>query len=297
MNNRTGLDDFLGGLISVLGEVLVEELGELVDLVREAGCGGPAVLGVEQLGGNARAALGDVEVEDVVGLVIGLGELAVVDGVEDGTGVLQRATLTASGGTSTNPAGVEEPGVSLVLGDLVCKHAGVAHGVKGKEGLGEAGGEGGLGFCYTVLSTGHLGGVTGDEVEHCLLSGELGDRGENTTSIAGEEDDVCGVVVGQAGNLGVLDVLNGVGAAGVLGEGGVVVVDNTADGVENDVLKNGTEADGVENIGFLFGRESDALGIAATLNVEDTTVGPAVLIVTDESTLGVGGESGLSSSG
>lgn len=297
MDNRTGLDDFLGGLISVLLEVLVEELGELVDLIGEAGCGGPAILRVEQLIGHARAALGDVEVENVVGLVLGLGELAVVDGIENGTRVLQRATLTASGGASTNPTGVEEPGVSLVLGNLVREHAGVAHGVQSEEGLGEAGGEGGLGFCYTVLSAGHLGGVTRDEVEHGLLSGELGDRGQDTTSVAGEEDDVCGVVVGQAGNLGVLDVLDGVGTTGVLSEGGVVVVDNTADGVENDVLENGTEADGIENIGLLFSGQSNALGIAATLNVEDTTVGPAVLIVTDQSTLGVSGESSLSSSG
>ena len=278
-------------------EVLVEQLGELVDLVREAGGSGPAVLGVQKLIRHTGAALGHVKVEDVVSLVLSLGELAAVDGIEDGTSVLERATLAAGGGASTNPSGVEKPGVGLVLRDLVREHAGVAHGVQGKEGLGKAGREGSLGLCDTVLSTSHLGGVTGDEVEHGLLGCKLGDRGENTASIACEEDDVCGVAVGDARNLGVLNVLDGVGAAGVFGEGRVVVVNNTADGVEDDVLENGTEADGVEDIRLLLGGEANALGVAATLDVEDTTVSPAVLVVTDQSTLGVGGQGGLASSG
>jgi ACT domain-containing protein len=129
-----------------------------------------------------------------------------------------------------------------------------------------------------------------------LLGGELGDRRKYTTGIACEEDDVCGVVVGDAGNLGVLDVLDGIGTAGVLCEGGVFVVDNTADGVEDDVLEDGTEADSVENIGLLLSGQTNALGVAATLNVEDTTVSPAVLVVTDQSTLGVSGECGLAGS-
>ena len=101
----------------------------------------------------------------------------------------------------------------------------------------------------------------------------------------------------DAGNLGVLNVLDGVGATSVLGQSRVVVVNNSGGGVEDDVLKNGTELDGVENVGLLLARETNSLSVASTLDVEDTLVGPAVLVVTDESTLGVSGEGGLASTG
>lgn len=297
LNLGSGGEDIGSSLVGVLLEVLVEQDSKLGDLVLEGSGGGPALLGVEELAGDTGAGSGDGQVEGSVGLVLGLGELAVVDGVQDGTGVLERATLAASGGTGANPAGVQEPGVDLVLLDLLGQHVGVAHGVKSQEGLSEARREGSLGLSDTILSTGHLGGVTRDEVEHGLLGGELGDGGQDTAGITGEQDDVGGVVVGDAGNLGVLDVLNGVGATGVLGKGGIVVVNNAGDGVENSVLEDGTEADGVENIGLLLGGETNALGVAATLDVEDTGVGPAVLVVTNQLALGVSGQGGLASTG
>lgn len=216
-----------------------------------------------------------------------------MDGVEDGTSVLEGASLAALGETGTDPAGVEEPGVGLVLLDLVGQHLGVLHGVQSKEGLGEAAGEGSLGLGDAVLSTGHLGGVTGDEVEHGLGGVELGDGGEDTSGVASEEDDVGGSVGGEARDLGVGDVLDGIGASGVLSEGGVVVVDLTGIGVEDDILEDGSVSDGTENIGLLLGGEANGLGVATTLDVEDTVVGPAVLVVTDERSVGVGGEGGL----
>jgi len=203
--------------------------------------------------------------------------------------------LTTGGSAGTDPAGVEQPGVGAVLLDLLRKHLGVAHGVEGKEGLGEARGEGGLGLGDTLLGTGHLGGVARNEVVHGLLGVELGDGWEHTAGVAGEQDDVLRVAVRLAGDLGVLDVLDGVGAASVLGQGVVIVVDDTGDGVEDDVLEDGAELDGVENIRLLLGGEANGLGVAAALDVEDTCVGPAVLVVTDERTLRVGRQSGLAS--
>ena len=292
----TTCNDLLGRLILVLLKVLHEEAAELLDLVLQAGGAVPAVAGVEQVVGDAGALLGDLEVEDFVVFVLGVGELAVVDGVENGAGEAQAAALAASGGTGTDPAGVEEPGVGVVLLDLLGEHLGVAHGVEGEEGLGEAGGEGGLGFSHTLLGTGHLGGVSGNKVVHGLLGVELGDGRKDTAGIAGEEDNVLGVLVGDAGNLGVLNVLDGVGTARVLRQGVVVVVDNTGDGVEDDVLEDGAEADGAKDIRLLLGRETNALGVATTLNVEDASVAPAVLVVTNQGTLGVGRQSRLSSS-
>ena len=292
-----GLEDLRSGLAGVLLEVLVEELTKLGDLALEVGSTGPALGRVEELVGHAGASLGDGEVEGLVDLVLLVGELARVDGVEDGASVLERATLAVVLDTSTGPAGVEEPGVGVVRGNLLRKHGGVLHGVESQEGLGEARGESGLGLGDTLLGTGHLGGVTGDEVVHGLGGGELGDGGKDTTGVACEEDDVLRVAVGNARDLGVLDVLDGVCATGVLREGGVIVVDNTGLGVEDDVLKDRTELDGVENIGLLLGGETNALGVATALDVEDTSVGPAVLVVTDQGALGVGGESGLASTG
>jgi hypothetical protein len=219
----TGLDNVLGGLALVLGEVLTEELAQLDNLLLEAvGTGSPGLGGVQEIIRHIGARLGDLEVEDLVRLVLDIVELATVDGVENGTSVLERATLAALGVAGTDPAGVEEPGVGLVLVNLVREHLGVLHWVESKEGLGEAAGEGGLGLGDAVLGTGHLGGVAGDEVEHGLGAVELGDGRQDTAGIARQEDDVGGHVVRQAGNLGVGNELDGVGTSGVLGERGVV---------------------------------------------------------------------------
>lgn len=119
-----------------------------------------------------------------------------MNGVENGTGVLKWATLSTGSGTSSNPSSVEEPCVRLVLLDLLSEHLGVAHWVKSQEWLSEAGRESSLWLSDTILCTSHLGCVTGDEVEHSLCRVELGNRWENTTSVAGEENDVRWVVGG-----------------------------------------------------------------------------------------------------
>lgn len=90
---RTSIDDLRRSLIRVLLEVVLEQLAELGDLAGEVGGAGPALLGVEELVRHARARLRHRQVEDVVGLVVDLGQLAAVDGVEDGAGVLEWAAL------------------------------------------------------------------------------------------------------------------------------------------------------------------------------------------------------------
>jgi len=144
-----------------------------------------------------------------------------------GTRLTKRATLAALGGTGTDPAGVEQPSIGLVLLDLLGKHLRIAHGVQGQERLGEARGKGGLGLGNALLGSSHLGGVTGDEVVHGLLLVQLGDGRQHAAGVAGEQHDVLRVLVRDARDLGVLDVLDRVCAAGVLGKGVVVIVDNT----------------------------------------------------------------------
>lgn len=295
---RAGGNNLRESLRSVLLEVLVEELAELGNLLVELVlASGPGTGGVEDLVGDVGGGLGDLQVEDTEVLVLDLGELAGVDGVEDRSGVLQGASLATVEVGLAGPASVEEPCVGVVLGHLIRQHLGVLHGVQDQEGLAEAGREGSLGLGDTLLSAGHLGGVTGDEVVHDLLVGELGDGGDNTSSVTGEQDDVGGVRLGNAGQLGVGDELDGVRASGVLGEGSILVVDLSGKRVEDNVLKDGAELDGVENIGLLLLGETEALGVAATLDVEDTSVGPAVLVITDQESVGVSGEGSLTGTG
>lgn len=65
----------------------------------------------------------------------------------------------------------------------------------------------------SVFGTRHLGGVTGDEVEHGLGRVKLGDWWKDTTGIAGKKNDIAGVVGGQARDLGVRNVFNRIGAS------------------------------------------------------------------------------------
>lgn len=69
-----------------------------------------------------------------------------------------------------------------------------------------------MGFGDAVFRAGHFAGVAGDEVEHCLGGGEFGDGREDAAGVAGEEDDVSGVGGGEAGEFGVGDVFDWVGA-------------------------------------------------------------------------------------
>lgn len=68
----------------------------------------------------------------------------------------------------------------------------------------------------------------------------------------------------------------------VLSEGRVIVVDLSGLGVEDDVLEDRAEADGTKDIRLLLGRKTDSLGVATTLNVEDTSIRPAVLVITNQ---------------
>jgi hypothetical protein len=86
------------------------------------------------------------------------------------------------------------------------------------------------------------------------------------------------------------DELDRVGASGVLSDGDVVVVGLPIRRVVDDVLEDRSELDGVVDFGLLLLGQVDALGVAAALDVEDSSVGPDVLVVSDEQTFRVGRE-------
>lgn len=115
-----------------------------------------------------------------------------------------------------------------------------------------------------------------------LLGSELGDGGENTIRVAGEHDNVLRLAIDDAGDASVGDKLYGIRTPGVLSDADIVVIRVTRGRIIDNILEDGAEADSVVNLGLLFAREVNTLGVAATLDIEDTRVRPDVFIVTDE---------------
>ena len=94
----------------------------------------------------------------------------------------------------------------------------------------------------------------------------------------------------------VRDLLERIGGAGVLGLRVVVEVDDTTL-VHDDVLEDRPEGPrGLVDLRLGLGRESDHLGVAAALEVEDPVLAPAVLVVADQVSRGVGRQGRLAGS-
>lgn len=222
-----------------------------------------------------------------MGLVFGLFERTAVDGVNDGTGVLQGASSSAGREASLDPTGVDQVAVGTGLGHLLLEHGSVSSGVEDQEGSSVTGREYGRRLGDTILGTGGLGGVTGNKVVVGLGRSQLGDGRQDSESVATEHDDVVGLLVGDAGDLGVGDVFDRVGASSVFGDRDVVVVGDSVGRVVDDVLEDGTVLDGAVDLGLPLGGKVDGLGVTSSLDVEDTSVGPDVLVVTDQQTVGV----------
>ena len=104
------------------------------------------------------------------------------------------------------------------------------------------------------------------------------------------------MTVGHARNLCVGNVFDGVGTTCVLGYADVIIVREAGNRIVDDVFKDAAETDGVVNFWFLLCGKVDALGIATTLDVEYTSVRPDMLVITDEETIWVGRQGGLSGS-
>ena len=77
----------------------------------------------------------------------------------------------------------------------------------------------------------------------------------------------------------------------------VVQIDLACDRIVNDVLQNRAEhLRRAINVGLRFGRQFDHFRIAAAFEVEDAIVGPAVLVVADQTSFRIGGERRLAGS-
>ena len=117
-----------------------------------------------------------------------------------------------------------------------------------------------------------LRSVSSQEVVACLLGGQFANRREDTESVTSEHDDVLGLALDDARNASVRNKIDRISATGVLGDADIVVVGLARTDVIDDILEDGTETDSIVDLWFLLGGKVDALGIAATLDVEDTVV-------------------------
>lgn len=92
---------------------------------------------------------------------------------------------------------------------------------------------------------------------------------------------------GNTRNLRVLDELDRVGAARVLSNADVCVIDH-AIYIENDILQDRTETQRLENIRLTFRREINRLGITPAFDVKNSIVGPDVFVIADQVSFRIG---------
>ena len=289
---RAGGNQCLAVLVAfVLGEVLDEAAGQIQSLGLPLGSILVGVAGIEDGGIDAGQRGGNLEVEvrDLLGG--GLVDSAAQDRVDDAAGILDGDALAGA-----VPAGVDQISLGAGLLHLLDQLLSVLGGMQLEEGLTEAGREGRGGLGDAALGAGQLGGEAAQEVVLGLLGGQDADRGQNAESVGRQEDDVLGC--GGAGNGAndVLDVVDGVRNAGVLGDGLVSEVD-LALGVDGNVLQQSVALDGVVDVGLGVLIQVDDLSVAAALEVKDAVVVPAVLVIADQQALRVGGQGGLAGAG
>ena len=165
-----------------------------------------------------------------------------------------------------------------------------------KEGLAEAGGEGRGRLGDAALSTCEFCGEAGKEVVLGLLRSKDGNRRKHSECVGGEEDHLlCSRTLGVRTH-DLVDVVDRVGYAGVLGNALVIEVDHAVL-VNGNVLEESVATYCVVDVRLGLLVEFDDLCIAAALEVEYAFVVPAVLVIADEQTLRVGGKGGLAGAG
>lgn len=273
-------------------KVLLEQIRELRELLLVSSLILPASLGMENIIRDTSAGLGDGQVEDRSSFILDtVSEFSRVDRIDDGARVAERNTL-ANSILATNPTGINKPDIDLVMMDLVSQHLGILCRMPNKERLPKASREGGSGLTNSLLGTSNLGSISTNKVVHSLSSIELAHGRKHTKRVTSQHDNVLGMP-SHARNPGVRDKLDWIGTPGVLGDRAVVKVDFTGDVVNNDVLKDTAKLDCIKDLGFLVSGEINALGVTSTLNVEDSVISPAVLIITNEVSMDVSRKSCL----
>ena len=168
--------------------------------------------------------------------------------------------------------------------------------MQGQEGCSKAGRESGSRLGNTTFGSGQFGGETAQEVILGLFGGKYRYRRQYAECVGRQEDYFLGRTGFGYGLYNIVDVVNRVRNTSIFGNTAVVKVD-FAIGVNSDVLEQGIATNGVPDVGFLFLAQIDGFGVAAAFEVENTFVVPAVFVVADELTFGIGRKGGFAGTG
>ena len=128
------------------------------------------------------------------------------------------------------------------------------------------------------------------------FTGQLRYWRQHTGQIAGQEGNALRLA-GAVFNDALVDVLERVGGASVLGFGNVGVVGQTGLRIDHHVFQYRAELDRVPDYRLVLLRQVDALGVAAAFDVEHHTFAPTVLVVTNQVTGRIGGQGGFARAG
>ena len=198
---------------------------------------------------------------------------------------------------ATGPAGVDEPRGGTRLLEALAEHPGVDAWALRQERCAEAGREGRLWLGHANFGAGQLGGVARQEVVHRLVGCEARDGRQDAVGVGRQQHD-RGRRAGALLWHGARDRADGIRHARVLGDRLVGEVDLACNRIEHNVLDDRAEHFCRRvDLGLGLGGQVDRLGVAATFDVEDAIVGPAVLVVADQGALGIGRECRLAGAG
>lgn len=91
----------------------------------------------------------------------------------------------------------------------------------------------------------------------------------------------------------IVDKVNWVRHATVLGLRYVVVIDLFRRSIDRDVLKHSTRFNCIVNVRFIFDRQVNSFGIASTFEIENSIIIPSMLIISDQESVRISRECGL----
>ena len=277
-------------------EIVDEQLDQLGRLIVIGVLVSPGLARIEDRAVDARNGNRHFEPEVRIGAEFGIVQATVERRVQERAGGLDRH---AAAGTifAAGPAGVEQPALNPALGDPLLQQIAVDAGVARHERRTETGGEGGFRLGHADLRAGHLCGIARQEVVHGLLRRQPRDRGEHAKGVGGQHDYILRhrteIVFRRVGN-----EVDRIGTAAVFGQAGIVQIQRAGLIVHDDIFQHRAEpAGGGINLRLGLFAQADHLGIAAALEIEDRAVGPAMLVIADQRTAGIGGQRGLAGAG
>mmetsp|Transcript_888 Transcript_888/g.1700 ORF Transcript_888/g.1700 Transcript_888/m.1700 type:complete len:535 (-) Transcript_888:1108-2712(-) len=276
-------------MIYVLREVVGEHVNKALCLAIVAFRIVPGPTRIQQKICHAPAMYRHVEAEVGVLAEIPLVQRSVQRGCQKRPGGMDRHPRAGAEGAA-GPAGVHQPAGCTMLCDLLAQQVTVDLWPARHERRAETGRESRRRLGHAAFGAGHLGGEAGKEVVHRLRRCQPRDRGQDAEGVAGQHNDILGRAT-LAGRGGIRDHLDRVSAAHVRGQAVVVEVQLQRILVVDHVLDHGRELLGRSvDLRLCLFPQVDGLGVAATLEVEDPVIRPAMFVIADQGAARIGRE-------